>query len=236
MINVTKLTPSILAKAIDHTLLRANATPDEIEILCREALELGCATVCVNPANLPLAVRELVGSDVQPITVIGFPLGSVPTTWKVEETKRALDMGAQEIDMVINIGLFLAAESSLRALFEECSAVVQAAGAIPVKVIIETALLSDDQIIKASKTVAESGAAFVKTSTGFSSRGASVRDIELMLQGIKSSDSVRTQVKASGGIRTLDQAYAMLAAGATRIGSSSSMAIMKELKNLQSQT
>lgn len=229
----TQIDPKKLAKHIDHTLLKADATPSQIETLCQEALDINCATVCVNPANLPFAVNQLAGSDVLPITVVGFPLGSIPSSWKSDETKRALDMGAQEIDMVINVGLFLAGDESQRALLEECSAVVRAAGSVPVKVIIETALLTDAQILTASRLAAESGAAFVKTSTGFSTRGASTNDISLMLQGIKQSGNTATKIKASGGIRTLEQALAMIDAGATRIGSSSSVAIVRELKDFQ---
>ena len=218
-----------LAACFDHTLLRADATPEQITSLCAEALRLGCAAVCVNPAYLPLAVRELEGSPVLPITVIGFPLGAVPASWKVEETRRAIDMGGREIDMVINVGLLVAGPEGARNLQEEVSAVVRAAGEVPVKVIIETALLTPELIGTASRVCANAGAAFVKTSTGFSSRGASVDDIRIIAAAIKDAGRDKTcSIKASGGIKSLDQALSLIEAGAHRIGSSGTVSIVRE--------
>ncbi len=227
----TQFNSQTLAACFDHTLLRADATPEHIAILCAEALQLGCAAVCVNPAFLPLAVRELEGSKVLPITVVGFPLGAVPVSWKVEETRRAVDMGGREIDMVINVGLLLSGPEGVRNLQEEVSAVVHAAGDVPVKVIIETAFLTPDLVKTAARVCAGTGAAFVKTSTGFSSRGASVDDIQAMAAGIKEAGQEKAcRIKASGGIKTLDQALALIEAGAHRIGSSGTVSIIREFK------
>lgn len=225
----TQFNSTSLAAVFDHTLLRADATPDQITTLCAEALQLGCAAVCVNPSSLPLAVRELEGSKVLPITVVGFPLGAVPASWKAEETRRAVDMGAREIDMVINVGLLVAGPEGARNLQDEVSAVVHAAGEIPVKVIIETALLTPELIKNAARVCALAGAAFVKTSTGFAPRGASVEDIILISDGIKASGK-STLIKASGGIKTLDQALALIDAGAHRVGSSGTVSIIREFK------
>ena len=226
-----KFNPKTLAKHFDHTLLKADATPQMISALCAEAIQLECAAVCVNPVTLPVAVRDLDGTSVLPITVIGFPLGAVPASWKAEETRRAIDMGAREIDMVMNVGLFLSGSDGWRGVAEEFAAVVSAARDIPVKVIIETALLSPESTIIAARICADSGAAFVKTSTGFSSRGASLEDIAAISAGIRASQNSKTQatrIKASGGIRTLDQALAMIAAGAHRVGSSNTVAIIRD--------
>ncbi|MEY4632474.1 MAG: hypothetical protein RIQ81_2594 [Pseudomonadota bacterium] len=231
MENVTKITPQELAAHFDHTLLKPEATTAQIELLCQEARELGCATVCVNPSMLALAASALESSQVLPITVVGFPLGAVPASWKVEETKRAIDMGAREVDMVINIGRFLAGAGSSSALAEEVGRVCEVArdAGVPVKVIIETALLSPEHIKEAARICANAGADFVKTSTGFAARGASLDDIALMAAGIKESRNPGARIKASGGIKTLDQALAMIRAGAHRIGSSNTVSIVKEL-------
>lgn len=230
-----KFNPKTLAHHFDHTMLKADATPQMISALCAEAIQLECAAVCVNPVNLPVAVRDLDGTSVLPITVIGFPLGAVPASWKAEETRRAIGMGAREIDMVMNVGLFLSGPDGLRGVAEEFSAVVSAAGDIPVKVIIETALLSPESTKIAARICADSGAAFVKTSTGFSSRGASMEDLASIATGIKASQNSKTQatrIKASGGIRTLEQALAMIAAGADRVGSSNTVAIIRDFTDL----
>lgn len=231
MENTTQFNPQTLAACFDHTLLRADATPSQVEGLCQEALQLGCAAVCINPSYLPLAVRELEGSEVLPITVVGFPLGAVPASWKSEETRRAVDMGAREVDMVINPGLFIAGVEGARNLRDEVASVVQSAGEVPVKVIIETALLNPEQIKTAARVCAESGAAFVKTSTGFSTRGATVEDIQLIADGIRAAGAKSVLIKASGGIKTLDQAMALLRAGAHRIGSSGTVGIVREFKS-----
>jgi len=230
-----KFNPKTFASQFDHTMLKADATPQMISALCAEAIQLECAAVCVNPVNLPVAVRDLDGTSVLPITVIGFPLGAVPASWKVEETRRAIDMGAREIDMVMNVGLFLSGPDGRRGVAEEFSAVVSAAGDIPVKVIIETALMTPDSTQLAAMICADSGAAFVKTSTGFSSRGASLEDLAAIVAGIKASQNSKTQatrIKASGGIRTLEQALSMIAAGAHRVGSSNTVAILRDFTDL----
>lgn len=234
METLTKLSAQDLAAYFDHTLLKPEATSDQVQRLCREAMGLGCATVCVNPSMLPVAVSELdsgVGSKrVLPITVVGFPLGAVPGSWKVDETRRAIDMGAREIDMVMNIGRYLDGAGSASALAEEVSGVCNVAqeAGIPVKVIIETALLSPEQIKEAARISSNAGADFIKTSTGFASRGASIDDIKLMAAGIRESRNQNTKIKASGGIKNLAQALAMITAGAHRIGSSNTVAIVKE--------
>lgn len=230
-----KLTPTTLSSHFDHTVLKADATPQMISALCAEAIQLNCAAVCVNPVNLSIAVRDLEGTGVMPITVVGFPLGAVPASWKADETRRAIDMGAREIDMVMNIGHFLSDSDASRGLFEECSTVIKAAGEIPVKVIIETALLSPELIRLAAKICTDAGAAFVKTSTGFAARGASLEDLAAISLGIHDSQgpkSVATRIKASGGIRTLEQTLAMIAGGANRIGSSNTVTILRDFASL----
>src|SRR3984957_20401037 len=205
--------PSI-ARLIDHTLLRPEATRAEILQLCREALEYNFASVCLNAYWVPLAASELTGSDVKVCTVVGFPLGATSTEAKIAETEAALRAGAQEIDMVQNIGALRGDND--RAVEEEIALVAAAthrAGAI-VKVILETALLTDDQKITSCRLAQMAGADFVKTSTGFSSSGAAVHDVELMRRVVGPTMGV----KASGGIRTLEDLLKMLAAGANRIG------------------
>ncbi len=214
--------PSI-AKLIDHTLLRPEATREGILQLCSEARDYNFASVCVNAYWVPLAASQLEGSQVKVCTVVGFPLGATSTAAKVGETEAALRAGAQEIDMVQNIGALLGDDD--RAVEEEIALVAAAshrAGAI-VKVILETALLSDDQKIVACRLAQMAGADFVKTSTGFGPSGATVQDVELMRRTVGPTMGV----KASGGIRTLDDALKMLAAGATRIGASASVKIVE---------
>jgi deoxyribose-phosphate aldolase len=214
--------PSI-AKLIDHTLLRPEATRADILQLCREAREYNFASVCLNAYWVPLASSELAGSQVKVCTVVGFPLGATSTEAKLFETEAALRAGAQEIDMVQNVGALRGDDD--RAVEEEIGLVAAAChrhGAI-VKVILETALLSDDQKIAASKLAQMAGADFVKTSTGFGSSGATVHDVELMRRAV----GPEMGVKASGGIRTLEDLLKMLAAGATRIGASASVKIVE---------
>ncbi len=214
--------PSI-ASLIDHTLLRPEATRADIQQLCREAREYKFASVCVNAYWVPLAAAELAGSGVLVCTVVGFPLGATSTEAKVAETEAALADGAQEIDMVQNIGELRAGDS--HAVQQDIEAVVKAAhgrGAI-VKVILETALLDDDQKTAACLLAKIAGADFVKTSTGFGSSGATVHDVELMRRTVGPAMGV----KASGGIRTLDDLNKMVAAGATRIGASASVKIVE---------
>jgi deoxyribose-phosphate aldolase len=220
--------PSI-AKLIDHTLLRPEAGREGILQLCREAREYNFASVCVNAYWVPLAAKELAGSEVKVCTVVGFPLGATSTEAKVCETEAALLAGAQEIDMVHNIGALR--DGDHHAVEEDIKAVVQTAhgrGAI-VKVILETALLEDEQKTTACMLAKMAGADFVKTSTGFSSSGATVHDVELMRRAVGPT----LGVKASGGIRTLDDLLKMLAAGATRIGASASVKIIEAARSAQ---
>jgi deoxyribose-phosphate aldolase len=214
--------PSI-ASLIDHTLLRADATRADIFELCREACLYKFASVCVNPYWVPLAARELSASQVLVCTVVGFPLGATSTAAKVAETEAAITAGAKEIDMVQNIGELRGGNH--QAVQLDIESVVQAAhrrGAI-VKVILETALLDDDQKTAACLLAKAAGADFVKTSTGFGPSGATVHDVELMRRAVGPAMGV----KASGGIRTLEDLNKMVAAGATRIGSSSGVKIVE---------
>lgn len=211
-----------IARIIDHTLLRADATRDEIVKLCHEARQYGFASVCVNPFWVPLAAAELSGTKVKVCTVVGFPLGATSTEAKVAETEAALRAGAQEIDMVQNIGALRSGDQE--AVQRDIAAVVATAhraGAI-VKVILETALLDDNQKTIASQLTKNANADFVKTSTGFGPSGATVHDVALMRAAVGPAMGV----KASGGIRTLDDVNKMVAAGATRIGASAGVKIV----------
>jgi deoxyribose-phosphate aldolase len=211
----------ILAKYIDHTLLKAEAEPKDIEKLCSEAMNYQFAAVCVNPSHVS-GSKDLLGeSGVLVATVIGFPLGATTSTNKFRETKEATQNGADEIDMVINVGLLKS--GALTEVGKEIGGVVEAAGGAPVKVIIETGLLNEKEISKVSSLCVENGAAFVKTSTGFGPRGASVEDVKL----IKSVVGDDCKIKASGGIKTREQALKMIEAGADRIGTSSGIQIIE---------
>lgn len=212
-----------LARMIDHTLLKPDATSDKIAQLCFEARKYHFASVCVNPTHVKLCADLLRGSDVKVCTVIGFPLGATSAEVKAFETRNALDNGATEIDMVLNIGALKAGENELVA--RDIRGVVEtghAAGAL-VKVIIETALLSDEEKVVACLLAKEAGADYVKTSTGFSGGGATVHDIALMRRTVGPS----LGVKASGGIHTHEEAEALVAAGATRIGASAGVKIIQ---------
>jgi len=210
-----------LAKYIDHTLLKPDATFEQIEGLCEEAKTYGFASVCVNPYWVPLCSQLLAGEDPKVCTVIGFPLGASSSRVKAFETKQAIIDGAEEIDMVINIGELKANRDEY--VKEDIEMVVQAAkGQAIVKVIIETALLTDEEKERACRLADGAGADFVKTSTGFSGGGATVEDIRLMRQSV--SDRVR--IKASGGVRDKAGAESMVSAGADRIGASSGVAII----------
>ena len=213
-----------IAGLIDHTLLRADATREEIVKLCREAVQFKFASVCVNSFWVPLVAAEIAGSPVKVCAVVGFPLGASLTEAKVAETEAALRAGAREIDMVQNIGALKSGDE--KTVQADIQAVVQAAhgaGAI-VKVILETALLSDDQKTKACLMAKAAGADFVKTSTGFGPAGATEHDVALMRRMV----GPETGVKASGGIRTLADAKKMIAAGANRIGASASVKIVQD--------
>lgn len=210
-----------IASMIDHTLLKPDATPDQIAQLCYEARKYGFASVCVNPAHVKLCADLLRGTKVKVCTVIGFPLGASSPEVKAYETETALRDGATEIDMVINIGALKGQDHTLVA--RDIQGVVQvahAAGAI-VKVIIETVLLNDDEKVTACLLAKEAGADYVKTSTGFAGGGATVEDVALMRRVVGSEMGV----KASGGVRTFEEAKSMVAAGATRIGASAGVKI-----------
>jgi deoxyribose-phosphate aldolase len=214
-----------IAALIDHTLLRPEATREDILKLCREAREYKFASVCVNSYWVPLAAAELAGSSVKVCTVIGFPLGATSTEAKAAETQAALQAGAHEIDMVQNIGALRSGDYA--AVQADIAAVVDVAhksGAI-VKVILETALLDDDQKVVACQLAKQAGADFVKTSTGFGPSGATINDVQLMRRTV----GPEMGVKASGGIRTLDDLKKMIDAGATRIGASSSVQIVEAI-------
>jgi deoxyribose-phosphate aldolase len=213
-----------IAGYIDHTLLKPEATPEQIAQLCAEAAQYRFASVCVNPSYVPLCVAQLRGTPVAVCTVIGFPLGATTTKVKVFEAAQAAANGARELDMVIAIGQLRAGDYP--AVADDIRQVVAAGhaqGAL-VKVIIETALLSDEQKVAACLLAVRAGADYVKTSTGFSGGGASVADIALMRRAVGSE----VGVKASGGVRTLDDAQALIAAGASRIGASAGVAIVRE--------
>lgn len=211
-------------KLIDHTLLKAFATEDDIKKLCEEAKEFDFKSVCINPCNVKLASKCLENSDVLVCTVIGFPLGANTIETKVFETKDAIKNGAQEIDMVINIGK--AKEHNYDYIEKEIKSVVESSNGLTVKVIIETCYLTDDEKIEVCKAATRAKATFVKTSTGFGTGGANAHDVKLMKENI--SDNMF--VKASGGVKNLEDLKEMVNAGASRIGASSGVAIMNGLK------
>ncbi|MGV3024341.1 deoxyribose-phosphate aldolase [Clostridium thermobutyricum] len=215
-----------LAKMIDHTLLKQDATQKGIEKLCKEALEYKFASVCVNPTRVKEASELLKGSEVKVCTVIGFPLGATTTEVKAFETKNALDNGANEIDMVINVGKLK--DGDLEFVKKDIQAVVnETKGRGIVKVIIETCLLTDDEKVIACKLSKEAGADFVKTSTGFSTGGATEKDIKLMRETVGNDMGV----KASGGVRDREFALALIENGASRIGASASIEICEGKKS-----
>ncbi len=211
-----------LARMIDHTMLKADATIDEITKLCEEAKQYNFASVCINPSYVPLCAKLLKGTQVKVCTVIGFPLGATTTATKRAETEEVLNEGAQEVDMVINIGKLKAGD--YKYVFNDINQVALAAkrrNAVS-KVIIETSLLTDEEKVKACLISKEAKADFVKTSTGFSTGGATAGDIALMRYVVGSS----VGVKASGGVRSLEDAEEMIKSGADRIGASASVKIV----------
>jgi deoxyribose-phosphate aldolase len=215
-----------LAGLIDHTLLKPEASRDDIRKLCQEAARFGFASVCINPWNVPLAAEMLRGTSVRVCTVVGFPLGATLPQVKIHETEVAVKLGAQEIDMVINIGALKSGqddtvESDIRGVVEAS----HRGGAI-CKVILETALLTVDEKVRALEACKRAGADFVKTSTGFSTGGATAEDVALM-RAVVGSD---IGVKAAGGVRTLEDLKKMVCAGATRIGASASVKIMEQAR------
>lgn len=209
-----------LARCIDHTLLRADATREDIERVCDEAREHGFATVCVNGSHVALAARLLSGTPTRAIAVVGFPLGAMTTAAKAFEAREAVGNGAAEIDMVIHIGALKSRD--YRTVLEDIEEVVRAARPAPVKVILETSQLTTDEKIAGCVLSKAAGAAFVKTSTGFGGGGATVEDVELMRRIV----GAEMGVKASGGVRSLEDARKLLAAGANRLGASASVAIV----------
>lgn len=212
-----------MAKFIDHTLLKPQATEKEITDICMEALENKFASVCINPSQVALCSDLLKNSGVKVCTVIGFPLGATTATVKAFEAEDAIRNGAEEVDMVINIGKLK--EKNYRYVKNEIMEVVRVAkGKALTKVIIETCLLTDEEKVMACTLAKEAGANFVKTSTGFSSGGATASDIKLMRKTV----GTELGVKASGGVRTRKDAIAMIEAGASRIGASASIAICDE--------
>ncbi|ALC84924.1 deoxyribose-phosphate aldolase [Bacillus sp. FJAT-22090] len=213
-----------IAALIDHTLLKQNATKEQIEKLCEEAKTYTFASVCVNPTWVELSAKLLQDSPVKVCTVIGFPLGASTTEVKAFETKNAIENGAEEIDMVINVGALKDADYDF--IQKDIAAVVEAAkGKAIVKVILETCLLTNEEIVKASEISTAAGADFVKTSTGFSTGGATVEAVKLMRDTVGQD----LGVKASGGVRSLEDLQAMVDAGASRIGASSGVEIMQGL-------
>lgn len=220
-----KMKRSTLASYIDHTVLKPDTKESDVIKLCREALEYKFASVCINPSYVKLANSFLAGTEVKVCTVVGFPLGATTSETKAFEAAKAIEEGASEIDMVINVGALKSGklelvEEDIRAVANACK------GKALLKVIIETCLLTDEEKVTACQLSKKAGADYVKTSTGFSTGGATPEDIALMRRTVGSEMGV----KASGGVRTLEAALKMIEAGASRIGSSSSVAMISELK------
>ncbi|PNZ66344.1 deoxyribose-phosphate aldolase [Staphylococcus croceilyticus] len=213
------------AKYIDHTLLKPESTREQIDNIIKEAKEYGFKSICVNPTHVNYAAEQLKDSDVLVCTVIGFPLGATTTETKVFETKNAIDNGASEIDMVINVGALK--DKRYDDVKKDIQEVVNAANGKTVKVIIETVLLTDEEKVKASELAKEAGAHFVKTSTGFAGGGATPEDVKLM----KDTVGDDLEVKASGGVRNLEDFNKMIDAGATRIGASAGVQIIQGLES-----
>ena len=207
-------------KLIDHTLLKANASKTDITKLCDEAMQYDFASVCVNPVWVSYCAEYLKESDVRVCTVIGFPLGANTSKVKAYEAKMAIEEGADEVDMVINIGALKAGD--IDTVYQDIQAVVDASQGHCVKVIIETCLLTDEEKVLACQQAMKAKATFVKTSTGFSTGGATVHDVALMKQTVGD----HCEVKASGGVKTFEDMEAMVNAGASRIGTSSGISLM----------
>lgn len=209
-----------IAKMIDHTLLKAFATPDQVRQICKEAIEIGAASVCVNPVNVPLVKECLAGSSVKVCTVIGFPLGANTPAVKAFETRDATANGAQEVDMVINIGA--AKAGSFERVYEDIKAVVEAANGVLTKVILEICYLTDEEIVACCKAAERAGADFVKTSTGYGPSGANARVVALMKEAVGRT----MKIKASGGMRKYEDVIPNIEAGADRLGISASIAVL----------
>lgn len=212
-------------KLIDHTLLKQDAIESEIDTLCEEAKEYDFMSVCVNPSYVKRSVDNLKGTDVKVCSVVGFPLGMTTTEAKVLEAKEACDAGATEIDMVINVGALKDERDNY--ILNEISQVKRACGNNILKVIIEACLLTDEEKVRACQIAVEAGADFVKTSTGFSTGGATLHDVKLMKDTVKD----QAEVKAAGGVRSVEDLEAMVKAGATRIGTSGGIALIQGHKN-----
>lgn len=224
------MTPQQLAAIIDHTALKPEVTPAQIETLCREALDYIFASVCVNSVYVPLAARVLSGSSVKICTVAGFPLGATGSAAKAAEARWSIEQGAREIDMVlwvggVKAGLYAEVERDVAAVARVCSE----NGAV-LKVILECALLTDEEKLKACALCVEAGAHYIKTSTGFGPGGATAGDVRLMAGAVRAAG---LGVKAAGGIRTYEDALTMIEAGATRIGASASIKIIEEARAAQ---
>ena len=217
------MTRSELAKMIDHTVLRADAAQGDVSALCEEAVHHGFASVSINPAWVSFCAKKLEGSGVLVNATIGFPLGANTAAVKVAEARDAVKNGAGELDMVINVGALKSGYGDF--VEKEIAAVVKAAEGVPVKVILETSLLTTDEKIAVCEMAMRSGAAFVKTSTGFGRAGATTDDVALMRQVV----GTKLGVKAAGGIRSYGDAASMIGAGADRIGTSSGVTILKEM-------
>jgi deoxyribose-phosphate aldolase len=218
---MSALTPSSIARFIDHTLLKPEATAKEIEKLCAEARQHGFYSVCVNGSRVDLARHWLEDTEVKVVCAAGFPLGATSSDAKRYETEAAIDAGAHEIDVVINIGKLKDGDEAF--VLRELRDIVEAADERMVKVILETCLLTREEIIRACRLTLDSGAKFVKTSTGFNQGGATIDDVKLLREAVGSGFGV----KAAGGIRDAGTALAMIEAGATRLGTSSSVAIVQ---------
>lgn len=215
-----------LARTIDHTLLAASATRSDVRVLCREALKEGFAAVCVNPCWVREAANQLRGTAVRVATVVGFPLGATTTVSKVAEARDALASGARELDMVLALGLLRSGEDDLVTADVAAVAAVAAETGAVLKVILETGLLAAEEKVRAAGLAVAGGAHFLKTSTGFAAGGATVEDVALLRRCAPPG----VEVKASGGVRTFAQARAMLAAGASRLGTSAGLAILAEAR------
>jgi len=218
---MTSLTPTFLAQYIDHTLLKPEATAKDIERICAEARQHRFYSVCVNGSRVAQAAALLEDTEVKVAAVVGFPLGAMEADAKRFETEAAVDSGAQEIDLVLNIGRLK--EGDDRYVARELRDVVEAADERPVKVIIEACLLSEEEKVRACHLILDSGAKFVKTSTGFSNGGATLEDVRLL----RATVGPKFGVKAAGGIRDLRTALAMIEAGATRLGTSAGVTLMQ---------
>ena len=208
-------------KMIDHTVLKADTPLETVKRICDEAMEYGFASVCINPCHVAYCADYLKDSDVNVCTVIGFPLGANTSAVKAFETKDAIANGADEIDMVMNIGALKDKNYDLR---DDVQAVVEAANGTLVKVILETCLLTEDEIKKACELCVEAKADYVKTSTGFSTRGATIEDVRIMKEAVHG----KAKVKAAGGVRTPEDMVKIVAAGADRIGTSAGCSLVKK--------